>query len=661
MKVKKYELVRIIDKLKSVVQKNTVHPALGGVLVKEGYLIAANGEITIQVKCEDAEGESFIIPMKAFDLIKNLPEGDVELLHDDKNVVTIKMEKIKNSYQSFPAENFIYSKTDMESGEELTLPGKSFMEAISHVIYAAAEKEPSKPMLEGIYLEGCDGYINLVATDGHVLAWDRIKADGIADLKIIVPKAAAKKLLSMGMDDDVNVSYSANSAIFRTDGYVSDVAFVKESISEFLLDRLDKSNVAKLFAYYNGISNTKSRKCINDSKEFVEGTIECIAADISENIRNRTVVDHILLVTPNEPLVKYVEIVDGLSGKKRELGIEKLIFQLYETIIRDATKEMFEAKIGEYQVASIKGRGQSYGKKHIKRWISSDPEGTKYCGKADVQKCYPSMPHDKLKALLHRDLRKSDMLLYLFDTIIYLYDYANELLGRNDCLGKGILIGSPVSKDLCNYYMSYLYHYINEKLFEKTVRRGKEKLTRLVSHVMIYMDDIVVFGGNKKHIHKAMEMIVAFTRDFLGLVIKPTWQKFLVSYKTNQGKTKGRNLDFMGFVFCGMEAFYRIYDGTKKRLKRVKVIVRDSIFLRGRRKFSKLIKKIKNRRTVSKHYAMSLLAYHGWIKNTDSFQFQSSVMWKEIIGIARNIVSRSEKGKPYTCDKYYQKWRTLYA
>lgn len=133
------------------------------------------------------------------------------------------------------------------------------------------------------------------------------------------------------------------------------------------------------------------------------------------------------------------------------------------------------------------------------------------------------------------------------------------------------------------------------------------------------------------------------------------------SYKTNQGKTKGRNLDFMGFVFCGMEAFYRIYDGTKKRLKRVKVIVRDSIFLRGRRKFSKLIKKIKNRRTVSKHYAMSLLAYHGWIKNTDSFQFQSAVMWKEIIGIASDIVSRSEKGKPYTCDKYYQKWRTLYA
>lgn len=47
MKLKKYELVRAIDKVKSVVQKNPQIPALGGVLVKEGYAIAANGEMTI--------------------------------------------------------------------------------------------------------------------------------------------------------------------------------------------------------------------------------------------------------------------------------------------------------------------------------------------------------------------------------------------------------------------------------------------------------------------------------------------------------------------------------------------------------------------------------------------------------------------------------------
>ena len=220
MKLKKYELVRAVDKVKSVVQKNPQTPALGGVLIKEGYAIAANGEMTIQVKLEGTEGESFIIPMKAFDLIKNLPEGDVEITCDNKDVVTIKMEKIKNSYQSFPAENFMYDKT--ETGEEgIVLPGALLMEAISHALYAAADKSPGRPELEGIYLEGENDNLNLAATDGHVMCWDQINAvSGVSGLKLIVPKTAAKKLTSMGMDDDITLLHDANSAIFKTDAYL---------------------------------------------------------------------------------------------------------------------------------------------------------------------------------------------------------------------------------------------------------------------------------------------------------------------------------------------------------------------------------------------------------------------------------------------------------
>ena len=221
MKLKKYELVRAIDKVKSVVQKNPQIPALGGVLIKEGYAIAANGEMTIQVKLEGTEDESFIIPMKAFDLIKNLPEGDVEIICDDKNVVTIKMEKIKNSYQSFPAENFMYDKTETGDEEGIVLPGTLLMEAISHALYAAADKSPGLPELKGIYLEGENDNLNLAATDGHVMCWDQINAvSGVSGLKLIVPKTAAKKLTSMGMDDDVTLSYDVNGAVFKTDAYL---------------------------------------------------------------------------------------------------------------------------------------------------------------------------------------------------------------------------------------------------------------------------------------------------------------------------------------------------------------------------------------------------------------------------------------------------------
>lgn len=155
---------------------------------------------------------------------------------------------------------------------------------------------------------------------------------------------------------------------------ISNIDFVKSCITPFLHERLDKSNVAKLFAYYNGISNTKSRKNIDTSPEYVSDTIDKIAESISENLKSRTVVEHVISVTPNEAIVTYREIVDGISGKRRELGLEKLIFQLYEVIARDACQEMFDAKIGEFQVSSIKGKGQSYGKKYIKNGYRGIPK-----------------------------------------------------------------------------------------------------------------------------------------------------------------------------------------------------------------------------------------------------------------------------------------------
>lgn len=218
MKVERYELVRVISKLKSIVQKNEINPALAGILVNDGYLIASNSEITMQVKLEASKGECFIIPMKAFELIKSLPEGTVEITADKKNLVTITTETIKNKYQSYEAEKFTYSKINIEAEQSITLPGKELMDAIRHVEYAADSKNANK-MLGGIYFEGEDGNMNVVALDGHVLAWDRVKAVGTAKVEIIVPKTAAMKILEMGMTDDVEVSYNKFHAIFKTAEY----------------------------------------------------------------------------------------------------------------------------------------------------------------------------------------------------------------------------------------------------------------------------------------------------------------------------------------------------------------------------------------------------------------------------------------------------------
>ena len=73
--------------------------------------------------------------------------------------------------------------------------------------------------MSGIYFEGTSSGISLAALDGHVVAVDSIPAEGTADMKLIVPKTTAKKLISMGVIDDVTLTYTKNSAVFKSDEY----------------------------------------------------------------------------------------------------------------------------------------------------------------------------------------------------------------------------------------------------------------------------------------------------------------------------------------------------------------------------------------------------------------------------------------------------------
>ena len=105
MKFQKAELAQKINKIKSVVPKKTAMPVLQGILVKDGYLIANNMEMSVKTKIEAMSTECFVIPMRAFDLISNLPDGEVEISADGLNI-TIKAAKIKNTYQTMDPADF---------------------------------------------------------------------------------------------------------------------------------------------------------------------------------------------------------------------------------------------------------------------------------------------------------------------------------------------------------------------------------------------------------------------------------------------------------------------------------------------------------------------------------------------------------------------------
>lgn len=165
-----------------------------------------------------------------------------------------------------------------------------------------------------------------------------------------------------------------------------------------------------------------------------------------------------------------------------------------------------------WSCGSIPRRGGSHGQKAIKRWLKNDRKNTKYCLKLDIRHFYDTIPHDLLKRALRRKI-KDERALWLIGKII-------------DSTPVGVPIGNYTSQWLANFYLEALDHYIKEKLGAKYYVR--------------YIDDIVIFGRNKKQLHALRKKLFAFIEEELGLEVKGNWQVFPVD---------ARGVDFLGYVF----------------------------------------------------------------------------------------------------------------
>lgn len=216
MKIQKDKLAQKINKLKSVVPKKTNTPILQGILVKDGYLIANNGEMTVKAKLEGTESESLVIPMRAFDIINNLPDGEVQITSTGKNKIKIKTENIENTYQTMNVDEYPVIEVSDNDNKEVTINSEILLESIKRVAFAIPAQH-SKPIMKSLCLEAANGKLNFVGTDSHILAWDKIDYEN--SFKLLIPKNAVDKIMAIGITGDVSIKYNSNSAMFMTEDY----------------------------------------------------------------------------------------------------------------------------------------------------------------------------------------------------------------------------------------------------------------------------------------------------------------------------------------------------------------------------------------------------------------------------------------------------------
>ncbi len=215
MKIQKTDLAQKLNKIKGVVPKKTTMPVLQGILVRDGYLIANNTEMTVKAKIEGTEGESFIIPERAFDLINNLPDGEMEISAAAGNIITIKADKIKNKYQTLDPAQFP-ATASQDEGSELRIKAEMLLESMKRVSYAVPAQN-TNTVMTAMCLQAAGGQLNFAGLDGHVLAWDKIDYDG--EFELLIPKNTVDKMKSLGLSGEVQIRHNKTGAVFITEDF----------------------------------------------------------------------------------------------------------------------------------------------------------------------------------------------------------------------------------------------------------------------------------------------------------------------------------------------------------------------------------------------------------------------------------------------------------
>ena len=221
----KADLVRELALAQGIVEKKNTIPILSNVLLKasKGWLLlqATDLEIGIRhgLKAEVSQaGELTVSAKKLFEIVRSLPEDAVTLSSREGGRLRVCCGKSEFKIVALDAKDFpALPECDFTSSFEL--PAGLFNRLIAKVLFAVTTDESRFPLAGALFI-GNDKGVQLVATDGHRLAWAEIhkgvKGMG-AEQRFVIPKKALVELrraLELGCDT-VAIQNKDNHLFFR--------------------------------------------------------------------------------------------------------------------------------------------------------------------------------------------------------------------------------------------------------------------------------------------------------------------------------------------------------------------------------------------------------------------------------------------------------------
>ena len=267
------------------------------------------------------------------------------------------------------------------------------------------------------------------------------------------------------------------------------------------------------------------------------GSEDALVEEIHGQIRDRSL--------SFRPICRY-EHVEPTNGKLRVIGVESVKQQVCDYLAVMLMDSLYSDKIGYYQVAAVKGKGQRACRTALRRWVRY----SKYHVKLDVRKCYPSTRPSTAMRIYEKYVRSDDV-LYLVSSLLSTY-------------GEGLEIGSYFALKTMQLVLSFGYHHV-----ESLGHRRRGRWVPLVRHQIWHLDDMLLMSNCKRDLKMAVRSLSGFLHDELGLFVKP-WKLKVVS--------ESEPLDIGGWVV-------RVGRGGRAR-----VTLRRGNFLRTCRAFTRFSK-----------------------------------------------------------------------
>jgi DNA polymerase-3 subunit beta len=229
--ISKSDLVSALARVQGIVERKNTMPILSSVLLeaKGSELMVSATDLELFLRSRYPvkivkEGVLTAPAKKIFEIVRELPEGEVRLSAGDKGWLRIEVGRSRFKVMSLPKEDFPALPV-VQEGEKVECAGALLVESIEKTGFAMSHDQ-TRQALNGILLEvepvgGEEADLRLIATDGHRLAFiqRRCRAAVAGKRGVIVPRKAINEVRKLIGEEEastpVELSFQENRLIFR--------------------------------------------------------------------------------------------------------------------------------------------------------------------------------------------------------------------------------------------------------------------------------------------------------------------------------------------------------------------------------------------------------------------------------------------------------------